>query len=107
MLNHSNQLDYVNKPVSNKLLLGWYGIKAPKNITSFSTGKYWLSHWENQLYLNTNKTILLTYNGEVIEIMDSNNGITPGIKKIGVDTSGRLIVNSAHGFYRVNESPLT
>jgi len=132
MLNHSNQLGYVNKPVSNNLILDWYGIKAPKNITSFSTGKYWLSHWENQLYLNTNKIgnfkdsligvadlghilivaitnkiILLTHDGEIIEIMDSNNGVPSGIKKIGVDTSGRLIVNSAHGFYHADENLLT
>lgn len=131
LLNHSDELNLVTKPITNNLLLDWYGIKSPENIRSFSAGDNWVSQWEKQLYFNQHKLgtfastllgiveleemfviavvgklILITHDGEIIEVVDHTNGVPAGIKQISTDESGLLIVNAAHGFYRADSDLL-
>lgn len=127
LLNHSSELQLVTKPVTNNWLLNWYGIKSPEKIPAYSAGNNWVSQWEKQLYLNQHKLgtfnstllgiveleemlviavigqlILVTTDGEIIEVMDQSNGVPAGIKQISRNAAGELIVNAAHAYYRAD-----
>ena len=53
LLNHTERLQLDSSHVQSDLVLDWYGIHAPQNITSFSTGSRYVTLFGHHLYLNT------------------------------------------------------
>jgi hypothetical protein len=72
-INHSNDLGLDQRPVSQPLLLDWYGLEEPAFIYSYAVGANRVSFAGSQLYLN----------GEFVSAI--SNGI-------GVIASGDLLI---------------
>lgn len=51
-INHTNDLGLDQRPVSQPLLLNWYGLGEPEFIYSFAANNHWVSFAGSQLYLN-------------------------------------------------------
>jgi hypothetical protein len=52
VINHSNDMGLDQRPVSQPLLLDWYGLDKPAFIYSFAADRHWVSFAGSQLYLN-------------------------------------------------------
>lgn len=72
-INHSNDLGLDQRPVSQPLLLDWYGLEEPAFIYSYAADNHWLSFAGSQLY----------FNGESVSAI--SNGI-------GAIASGELLI---------------
>ncbi len=105
-LNHSDSLSLDQTHMQSDLLLDWYGIQAPDNITAYSGGSHWVSQLGRRVYFDEhelssdngrllgavalndmqvvaleNELILLTANGEIIERLHSFEGMPVGNNK--------------------------
>ncbi len=123
-LNHSQQLALDERYVSNAMLLDWYNIQAPATPISFPVAGDWVSQWDNQLFLNsqrlgefggellgasvvdniviialTGRLLLFTGAGELIEELAGLQGVPAGLQRIGLLANGQIAVMSAHGVY--------
>ncbi|KAF0193108.1 MAG: hypothetical protein FD165_211 [Gammaproteobacteria bacterium] len=124
MLNHTELLKLDSRFVESGLLLDWYDIKAPDNTVSYHADNLWVTQLGDQLYLNDHRihdltgvlvgalvmegvlvvglegsVVLMTPEGGIIERLTGTAGVPAGMTRIGVDNSGNLIVQAAHGQY--------
>ncbi len=121
MLNHTDTLDLSKQKLGQRWLLQWYGIE-PANGTFFRADPYWLSQWDEQLYLDSqplpiqmeepltgavalptmivaasrNHLLLFTSEGELIEQLGKLDGIPENIEAITSDDHGRLLLKSGN-----------
>ncbi len=133
LLNHTEELGLDKKGVQSQPVLDWYGIKLIPPESSFSTGKQWISKIEDKLYLNdqplsikTQETllgaissddfimiafpeqiVLMTEQGEIIEKIDSEQGLPGLITKIGRNNLNHIILKSPAGLFSSNDSLVT
>jgi len=118
LINHANDLGMSQRHVSQSFLLNWYGLEAPENINSFSTGQDWLSFAGSQLYFNDNPVsaisngvgaissgeMLIAAGSEELLLLDTNGNLierlpweAPGggpIESIGVHGNGSVVIKS-------------
>jgi hypothetical protein len=105
-------------------LLDLYRISPPVVAPAFSIGGKIVSGLGDRLYLDTlelaehegpllgavqvermlvvavpDEILLLTRDGEVTERLSDADGVPAGMRSIGRDTAGRLVVRGAHGVY--------
>ncbi len=131
MLNHTETLQLDSRYVSNNWLLNHYGIHAPSDIRSYQLHGHWLSQWGERLFLGQtdigetreklrgalfyndmlvvalkNEVWLLTPRGELIEKLDRNESIPPGISSIGITHQGQVAVMAAQGVYTADRDLL-
>jgi hypothetical protein len=72
MINHSNSLGLDRNLVSQAMVLKWYGLERPEDVTSFAVGNHWLSFAGSQLYLNGEQVasipngVGVTSNGDIL-----------------------------------------
>ncbi len=52
VINHSNFLGLDQKPVSQGILLDWYGLEKPQSVLSFRVADQWLSFAGSQVFLD-------------------------------------------------------
>ncbi len=117
-INHSNDLGLDQKPVSQTLLLNWYGLHGPQEIHSFTAGNHWLSFAGSQLYLNgspvttisdgvgaiasgdwliaagSKELLLLNTEGKLVERIAWRQAGAADINMIGLMPNGRIVVKS-------------
>jgi len=48
------------------------------------------------------KLMILTNEGEILESLGGAEGIPAGMKTLGIDSQKNIVIESAHGYYRVN-----
>lgn len=126
ILNHTDDLKLDSKMVHSPSLLNWYGIQAPKTLTSYATKNHWISLIGQQLYFDklllethqkqllgvietadfiviASKTTLslVSSEGDFIESIPFNN-----IEKIGVDNQA-IVIKSKEGFNYSDDSLIT
>ena len=126
-LNHSHELGLAQRHVQSNLLLDWYGIHAPEDITSLPAGGHWISQAGERLYLDAqeiplhpgplrgavalpgmlvlatdSQLILLNEAGEVVEQLGEVNGIPAGIQAIAA-ADGRLLAKTPSGTWISDE----
>ena len=90
-INHSNDLGLDQQPVTQPLLLNWYGIGEPQSIYSFAAGNHWLSFAGSQLYLDGHAVSAIS-NGVGAIIASDQGLIAAGSKElVWLDSEGRLI----------------
>lgn len=131
-LNHSEGLALDEQFVSNPVLLDWYNIQAPATPLSFPVQNYWVSQWDSQLFLNSQRLgkfdgnllgvtfaeniiivatngrlLLFSTSGELIEELSGLQGVPAGLQRIGSLTDGRVAVTGAHGVYLTDTDFLT
>ncbi|MGH8584391.1 MAG: PepSY domain-containing protein, partial [Gammaproteobacteria bacterium] len=124
MLNHTGALGLDQRLIQTPWLLDLYQISAPEPPVAFSAGEHLVSQLGDRLYLDTKelperadnligglklgdtllvavpgKLLVVSPTGELIERIDSADGVPAGMKRIGLTASGQLVIRAAHGDY--------
>jgi len=124
LLNHTGALGLGKRFVETPWLLDLYHISAPEPPVAFSAGEHFVSRLGDRLYLDTKelperverligglkrdetlliaipgKLLVVSPTGELIERIDSADGVPAGMKRIGLTASGQLVIRVAHGDY--------
>jgi hypothetical protein len=125
LLNHTEDFEFDSRHVQADWILNWYGIAPPQELLSFPLGDRHVTLMGEHLYLDrkeiegdyrdlvgavlmgdifvvavSNSILLLTPRGELIERLQAEDGVPAGMKRIGADTQGRLVVEGSHVLYR-------
>lgn len=128
LLNHTEGFQLDSRHVKSSWILDWYGIEAPKKLQSFPCGARHITLMGEHLYLNrrevdgnyrqligaicqgemlivaiSNSILLLTPRGELIEQLRESDGVPAGIRTIGTDANGRVVVQGSHDTYQPGE----
>lgn len=123
-LNHTEDMALDSTYVQSSALLDWYGIHAPTEITAFSAGAVTVSAVGSRVYVDaeqvanieqpligavhfsdliilatSDKLLLMTRDGELVEEMGAAAGIPAGIRAIGVTSDRQLVISTANGFH--------
>lgn len=123
LLNHTDDLNLDSSPVSNPLLLQLYGIEMPTNTDHYQQHSAWAAivgqsvFFDNQritncdslngfVYVNSSyilacadKLILLTTDGDVIEIIDEYQDLPLPIDAIGIADNKRIVLKVNASYY--------
>jgi len=124
-LNHTEQLELDTTHMQSDLLLDWYGVHAPHDMTSYQAGPHTITAAGDRIYWNTTelpgiqppllgaieyaglvvvavpgKLLLFTPGGDLIEQLDGAAGVPAGMQAIGITPGNDLAVHAAHGYYR-------
>jgi hypothetical protein len=125
LLNHTEDFDFDSRHVQADWILDWYGIQPPEKLLSFPLADRHVTLMGEHLYLDrreiegeyrdlvgavlmgeilvvavSNSILLLTARGELIERLQGEDGVPAGMKRIGTDTQGDLVVEGSHDLYR-------
>lgn len=123
-LNHTERMGLDSRHVASAPLLDWYGIHSPNDITAFRAGAVTIASLGKRIYFGTaqlphteapltgavllgdfivigltDRLLLLTLSGELVERLDATAGVPAGIQALGISTSGHLAVESIDGEY--------
>jgi hypothetical protein len=129
LLNHTEDFSLDSRFVQSQRLLDWYGIKAPDQLRSYSTGQHQVSLLGEQLYLNQQliagdyhelagaallqgilviavdgDLLLLTPAGELIERLRTDNGMPAAIQQLAMGTSDTLLARTDTDIYQSDNS---
>lgn len=130
LLNHTENLNLGNHHVTAAPVLQWYGIDAPRVDAGYRLpGPDWLVQAAGQLFLNeyritaeSGKLIgavvvkppgmiaaafpetvyLFTPQGELIEKLDRSDGIPRQLRRLGLSSSGTVVVQSVRGRFEAD-----
>ncbi len=125
LLNHTEDFQLDSQDIKSDWILDWYGIEAPKELLSFPCGKRHITLMGEHLYLNrkeidgdyqqlvgavcqderlivatSHSILLLTPRGELIEQLKESDGVPAGVRAIGVDAHGQVVVQGSHDIYQ-------
>jgi hypothetical protein len=125
LLNHTEDFQFDSEFIQTDWILDWYGIEAPDAMQTFLAGDRYITLMGEHLYLNrreikgsysqlvgavpfedmfivaiSNGILLLTARGELIEHLRDKDGVPAGLKQIGIDANGAVIVRSSHDYYQ-------
>lgn len=128
LLNHTEDFDFDSRHVQSDWVLDWYGIEPPADLLSFPLADRHVTLMGEHLYLDTKEIdgeyrdlvgavlmedvfvvavsdsiLLLTARGELIERLQVEDGVPAGIKRIGTDAQGALVVQGSHVLYRADD----
>jgi len=126
-LNHSEELKLNTTYVKMGWLMDLYQINPKSEPIGYFLSNNWITKIDGHIYfnnkkivdntnkligvVNTNDTytvayddkiILLTVEGEILESLGGAEGVPAGMKAIGNDEKNNIVIQSAHGYYRVN-----
>ncbi|MFV1973693.1 MAG: PepSY domain-containing protein [Thiohalobacterales bacterium] len=129
VLNHTEDLSLDSRHVGSDLLLDWYGIDVPDDITGYRVGDTVISAIGSQVYWNTTRIprvtapllgavgfadlviiavegqlLLFTPDGELVERLGGAAGVPAGMQALGLTPAGELAIHAAHGYYRTDDS---
>ncbi|OOO01051.1 MAG: hypothetical protein USCGTAYLOR_02749 [Chromatiales bacterium USCg_Taylor] len=124
LLNHTGALGLGKRFVETQWLLDLYHISAPEPPVAFSAGEHFVSRLGDRLYLDMKelperadrligglklgdtllvaipgKLLVVSPTGELIERIESAEGVPAGMTRIGLTASGQLVIHAAHGDY--------
>jgi hypothetical protein len=125
LLNHTEDFQFDSLHMQSEWVLDWYGIKAPEQIDSFAAGDRHISLMGEHLYVNrreiegeyyqlagavvvddmfilavSDSILLLTQRGEIIEHLGREDGVPAGIKQVGFDADGAVVMRTSHELYQ-------
>lgn len=126
-LNHSQQLQLNNNYIQTQWLLDLYQINPTSEPVSFEADGLRVSQLGERIYFNEREIakdvqqliglvsvndvvtvaydgqlIVLSKDGETIEHLTGVEGVPAGMKEIGSDDQGDIVIKAAHGYYHVN-----
>jgi len=127
VLNHSEELKLNTTYVKMDWLMDLYQINPKSEPVGYRSSNNWITQVDEHIYFNNkkiadnankligvvntdnayaiaydDKIILLTIEGEILESLGGTEGVPAGMKAIGSDEKNNIIIQSAHGYYRVN-----
>jgi len=125
LLNHTVEFGFDHKYIQSGRVLDWYGIEASDELISFPAGSHRITLTGRHLYLDqtqikgeyhdltgavwlnellviaaADNLLLLTHQGELIERLRPGDSIPQDIRRLGIDTGGRVVVQSDHALYQ-------
>jgi len=125
LLNHTDTFGFDKNHVRSDWVLDWYGIEAPKHLRSFLAGDHYITLMGEDLYLNqkeikgnyrqlagaiflndmfviavSDSILLLASDGEQIDYLHSKDGAPAGIRQIGIDSTGSIVVRTDYEHYQ-------
>ena len=131
LLNHTDELQLDSDYIQSDLLLDWYGINAPGELTGFTSGPVSITAVNDQVFWGNEKLShvsvplagllvyrdlvviaaggglsLYTTGGELIEKLDHVAGVPADILAIGITAQELLAVKTAQGIYLTDDSML-
>ena len=126
-LNHTDNLGLDERYVGAGWLLAWYGIDAPARAEGFRLDQRIVTQLGDRLYLDTRAVeqdvgalsgavstgglvivaldgdlLVLTADGDRVERLRREDGIPAGIRAVGADADGRVVVRTPAGIYRAD-----
>lgn len=126
-LNHSQQLQLNNNYIQTQWLLDLYQINPASEPVSFEADGIRVSQLGERIYFDKREIakdvqqliglvsandvvtvafdgqlIVLSKEGETIEHLTGVEGVPAGMKEIGSDDQGDIVIKAAHGYYHVN-----
>ncbi len=115
VVHHSAELNLGQRFTDSPALLAWYAIEAPEVSVSYKSEGHTLALLADAIYFDSlrlpgsfsslvglltvdfgfvaamnNQLLLLTADGELIEILSGVNGVPPGIEAIGSNSNGNV-----------------
>jgi len=131
VLNHTDELELDSSYIQSDLLLNWYGIDSPGELTSYTSGPVSVTAVNDQVFwgkeplshVSVPLTGLLLYrdlvviaaggvlslytiDGELIEKLEHVAGVPADILAIGVTAQELLAVKTAQGIFLTDDSML-
>jgi hypothetical protein len=125
LLNHTGELALDSRHIQSGLLLDWYGIKVPDDMSSYRAGSVIVTSLGERIYLNTaplsqahaplvgalefsaliiiaagGQLFLYTPQGDLVERLDATAGVPPAIQALGLSAPGLPVVRSPVGIYQ-------
>ena len=129
--NHGNGLGLDKLYIENSVLLDWYNIEGEAPASGYRVASNWINQIGDRLYFNdheleegsggligavalpdysvvalVDKLLLLTPEGELLEVLNGSSGGPHGLRSIGTNESGSPIVMAADGVYRLDPDAL-
>lgn len=130
-LNHTESLSLDDTHVQSPALLDWYGIQAPDDVITFTAGPLTASALGKQIFIDTNpvaniepplvgavgfgdlvviavsdRLLLFTHAGELVELLGSAAGIPQGIRSLGTVAGRQLVLRTDEGDYSTDSELL-
>jgi len=127
LLNHSQQLNLNSSYIQTEWILDLYQINPATDPIAFKTDNAWAVQIGERLYFNQheiakdvselkglikiNDLYIVAYDGsltlitleeEVVENLAGAAGVPAGMRTIGYDEQGNVVIKAAHGYYQVN-----
>lgn len=127
-LNHTGSLRLDSRHIQSELLLDWYGIHAPNDLSSYSADSVYFTEVNERIYRGTERRdelsaplvgaiarqdfiivassdtlTLLSQDGELIESLGSAAGVPADIQYIGTTTDGAIALKAADDYYLTDE----
>lgn len=131
VLHYSPSLRLDNRFLSSSVLLGWYGIEVPDITLGYSSADHRVSLIADALYFDgrrlpgdyfdlkgivtanvgfavatANQLILLTADGELVEVLGRVHGLPGGIEAIGNSQSGQIHLRHSAGILEADVDAL-
>jgi len=125
LLNHTEELALDSRHVQSSLLLNWYGVKVPDDMSSYPAGPATVTAVGDRIYLNAaplsqahaplvgalefsgliviatgGQLLLYTPEGDLVERLDAAIGVPGRIQALGLTENGVLTVRSPAGYYQ-------
>jgi PepSY-associated TM region len=132
LLNHTEDFQFDSRYVKSAWVLDWYGIKAPKELLSFTANSRYITLMGEHLYLNrreipgefhdlagavylqdmyavavSDAIVLLTRRGEIVDQLHGEDGVPAHISAIGIDSNGLLVAAAGESYYQADKDFLT
>jgi hypothetical protein len=129
LIHHSSSLGLDQRFANSQLLLNWYGLEAPLSSVQYAANGHSLSLLADAVYFDDRRLpgvfnnlrgmvagdfgfvaalrdqlILISSEGELIEILTSVNGVPQAIEAIGISQSGGVVlrVNNAENLLGID-----
>ncbi len=124
LLNHTEYFQFDSQHVQSDGVLDWYGIQAPDELHSFIVKERYITLMGEHLYIGElevpgdyktligavsmndmlliavdDRILLMTNTGELIEQLGKEDGIPAGMKQVGLDPSGRFVIEGSIDLY--------
>ncbi|WP_158675397.1 PepSY domain-containing protein [Thiohalobacter thiocyanaticus] len=125
LLNHTERFAFDSRHVHNDWVLDWYGIEAPERYTSYALEGDHITLFGRHLYHNLHELegehegligalrvgdlvvvavdreiLLLMGDGELVERLGGSEGVPSGMRRLGLDSDGALVVEGGHAYYQ-------
>jgi len=127
LLNHTEDFQFDSRYIKSDWILDWYGIDAPDTLVSYRANARTVTWMGEHLYLDrkeidgefgdltgavyhnelyvvavSNTILLLTTRGEIVERLGDEDGVPAGIRRLGIDRQGRVVVQGGLDYYRAD-----
>lgn len=131
LLNHTTELKLSERYVGVGWILDWYDIHPSQPPLSYRVGQTLITRVGDRLYYNDEEAAaavtqlhgavafddwivvgvdarLLVFDGggQLVEQLDGMDGVPSGMRELGVDDHGQIIIRAAHGDYRLDFSSI-